>query len=205
MIIDRIPISRRLVKPSNCAFAIGLSASRDGFRRDQENQRADFAKRFLGGWEQYYEQFVTDREELASKLRKWGVTVIHDSSLCDFAELFARPFDVVILFSHWSGDSVEFRGGLEGVSAILAAIPPAFDGILDLCVCHPDPLARALSVHRPQCLVKHTPIEAAPEYWFRFYGILFSQLHTRELTYLAAMEEVAGAFLDSALGKRAGR
>lgn len=204
MVLDRLPISRRIVKPSNCAFAIGLPTSRDEFRKALESERADFAKRFLGGWAQYYGQFVTDLVEMESRLRNWGVCIIHNASLTDFAELFARPFDVVILFSHWSGDSVEFRGGLENVSATLAAIPKGFDGLLDLCVCHPVALARALSIHRPRCLVKHIPVEAAPEYWWRFYRILFSQLHTRELTYLAAMEEVAGAFLDSALGKRAG-
>lgn len=204
MVLDRVPISRRIVKPSNCAFVVGLPTSRDEFQEAVASERADFAKGFFGGWGQYYTQFVMDFAEIESRLRGWGVCVIQNASLADFAGLFGRPFDVVILFSHWSGDSVEFRGGLENVNATLSAIPEEFDGLLDLCVCHPVALARALSVHRPGCLVKHIPVEAEPGYWWRFYRILFSQLRTRELTYLAAMEEVAGAFLDSALGKRSG-
>jgi len=191
------------VKPANCALAVGLPTSREGFDKALQTETADLAKRFLGGWEQYYSQFAIDFEKIEPQFRNWGVTVVRDASLSDFADLFGRPFDVVILFSHWCADAVEFRGGLSGASAVAAAIPLPFSGILDLCVCHPDALARELRIHRPHCLVKHIPGEAAPRYWLYFYRTLFSQLRTRDLTYLPAIEDVAGAFLDSALAKGA--
>jgi hypothetical protein len=198
MVVDVLRVGRRIVKPSTCVLAFGIPTSREGFFRACDNPRADFAKRFLGGWPQYHAQFVADVEAVEPVLKKWGVTVLHDTSLEDFAKGLREPFDVMILFSHWKDDTVELSSGLETISALLDAVPPAFDGILDLCVCHPMALVTELHFRRPGCIVKYLPTEAAPHFWMYFYRTLFSQLQTRDLTYLTALEEVACAFLDAA-------
>jgi hypothetical protein len=177
-------------------MALGIPTSQESFLRAQQSDRADFARRFLGGWEQYHHLLGADLEEMAALLRGWGVVVVRDASLEDFAELFAGKFDVVILFSHWNTGAVEFADGLAPVPAVIERIPPAFSGMLDLCVCHPLELVRQLRQDRPALIVKHLSAEAAPHYWLKFYAILFHQLHSRELTYVEAIEEVAGAFLD---------
>lgn len=202
MELNAPPVTRRIVKPPNCAFAFGIPTTQEGFCEAQQSENADFAKRYRGGWAQYYAQFVTDLEGVEPFLRKWGVMVVHDATLSDFARLFAEPFDVVILFSHWCGDAVEFREGPASTSAVLGAIPLTFSGILDLCVCHPDSLVREVRSRRPCCIVKYIKVEAAPYYWLYFYRTLFSQLQSRDLSYVAAIEEVACAFLDSTLHKK---
>jgi hypothetical protein len=110
----------------------------------------------------------------------------------------------VVLFSHWYEDAVEFSDAFEPISAIVTAISPAYSGILDLCVCHPVSLVKELRIHRPDCLVKYLPTEAAPHYWLYFYRILFSRLQSQDLTYLAAIEEVVCANLDWAMPKLGG-
>lgn len=199
MELDATPVTRRIVKPPNCAFVFGIPTSQEGFRMAEQSKNADFAKQFVGGWTQYYLQFVRDLESVEPLLRKWGVVVVRDATIGDFARLLVQSFDVVILFSHWDEDAIEFREGSAGTKALLAAIPLTFAGILDLCVCHPMSLVRELRSHRPGCIVKYLPSEATPHYWLYFYRTLFSQLQNRNLTYLAAIEEVACAFLDSTL------
>lgn len=199
MELDATPVTRRIVKPSNCAFVFGIPTSQEGFRMAEQSNNADFAKGFAGGWAQYYLQFVRDLESVEPLLRKWGVVVIHNATFGDFAKVFSGRFDVVILFSHWDDDAIEFRDGPAGTQALLAAIPLTFAGIVDLCVCHPMSLVRELRDHRPNCIVKYLPTEAAPHYWLYFYRTLFNQLQNQNLSYLAAIEQVACAFLDSTL------
>jgi hypothetical protein len=202
--MELVPVSQRIVKPSDCVVVLGIPNTRDGFRRAQEQKDASFVNRFLGGWPQYYAQFVRDLEAVEPFLYRLGVTILHDASLGEFAGVLTQPFEVVVLFSHWHEDAVEFSGRLEPTSTILAAISPTYSGILDLCVCHPEPLVRELRIHRPDCLVKYIPDEASPRYWLYFYRILFSQLRSRDLTYLGVIEEVACAMLDWALPKSGG-
>ena len=194
--MDLIPVSRRIVKPDDCAIVIGIPTTRDGFRHAQERRDASFTDRFLGGWPQYYAQFVRDLGSIEPVLGRLGVTLLYDASLSDFTNAMSRSFQVVILFSHWQEEAIEFTGGLESTESILAAVSPTYSAILDLCVCHPMALVRELRIHRPHCLVRYLPIEASPHYWFYFYHMLFIRLQSRDLTYLEALEQVAVAFLD---------
>jgi hypothetical protein len=177
-------------------MVMGIPHTEEGFRRAEERKDASFANRFLGGWSQYYAQFVRDLEGMEPFLYRLGVAILHEASLGEFSDVLTQPYDVVVLFSHWHDDSVEFSGGLESTGAIISAMPPTYSGILDLCVCHPVPLVKDLRMHRPDCLVKYLPTEASPHYWLSFYRILFHQLQSRDLTYLAAIEEVACALLN---------
>jgi hypothetical protein len=199
MVVETIPVSRRIIKPSNCALALGIPTSEDGFRQSGEHRRAGFAAGFRGGWNQYRARFVADFERVEPYLRKWGVTILPDVTLASFSRLLDGSFDAAILFSHWDNDEVEFREGFEPVAAIAEAVPPEFSGIIDLCVCHPLALVRELQCHRPRCLVKFVRTTAAPDVWLYFYRVLFSQLQKRELPYLEAVEEVVCGFLDSCL------
>jgi hypothetical protein len=182
-------------------MVIGIPHTHEGFRRAQERKDAAFANSFLGGWPQYYSQFARDLEALEAVLYHLGVTILHEASLGEFAHALTQPYDVVVLFSHWHDNAVEFSNGLEPTGAILSVISPTYTGILDLCVCHPKSLVRELRSHRPDCLVKYLRTKALPHYWLHFYRVLFSQLQAHDLTYLAALEEVARAFLDRALPK----
>src|SRR5260370_35376770 len=107
MVLDALPVSRRIVKPPNCVLALGIPTTREGFRMAQQSDRADFAKRFLGGWAQYYAQFLVDLEAVEPILRKWGVTVVHQATLVAFASVLAQPLHAVILLSHCIAAAVQ--------------------------------------------------------------------------------------------------
>jgi hypothetical protein len=108
---------------------------------------------------------------------------------------------VVVLFSHWAGDKVEFFDGMAGVERIMAEIPPAYEGVLDLCVCHPIALVERLLASRPPYLVRYMKQEAAPHYWLYFYRDMFSYMGARNADYLKAFEVIAKAHI--ALGRAA--
>jgi len=179
---------------------MGIPNTRDGFRRARERRDASFASGFLGGWPQYYAFFMRDLEAAEPIFLRLGVTILHDASLEDFAGVLARS-NVVLLFSHWYDGEIEFNGGFKSIGAVVTAISPAYSGILDLCVCHPWPLVKELSIHRPNCLIRYSQTEASPHYWLHFYRILFIQLQCHDLTYLQAIEKVTCAILDWALPK----
>lgn len=103
--------------------------------------------------------------------------VCTESSLQKFGELFGlKRFDVVILFAHWGKSSVEFHDGFASIPAIVEKIPTDFDGIIDLCTCHPELLTIALRQERPKCLVKFVNNEVIPYQWLHLYLALFTHL-----------------------------
>jgi len=175
-------------------MAFGIPTSEHGFRKSLDSGTTGFAAGFRGGWYQYQSLLVNDFSIVAPYFLKRGVTIMTDATLGDFAGLLRR-FDVVVLFSHWGGDSVEFSDGFQPVSAIVDAVPVSWSGLIDLCVCHPLSLVSELRRSRPRCLVKSVRSAASPDIWLHFYRILFAQLSTRELTYLEGLEEVICEFV----------
>jgi len=95
---------------------------------------------------------------------------------------------------------VEFSDGLAGADRILPEIPPAYDGIFDLCVCHPVSLVAKLLASRPRYFVKHVSHEAAPHYWLYFYRDMFSYMETKNADYLDAFEAISKAHIALSVG-----
>lgn len=125
-----------------------------------------------------------------------GARIIHELTLSEFGNLFAnKNIDVVILFSHWNENTVEFYDGLYEVSVIVQKVPPEFGGIIDLCVCHPERLAIELRQERPRCLTRYANNIATPSFWLYFYLALFRFLSDCNLTYLSALEKTVDSFL----------
>jgi hypothetical protein len=94
-------VSHKVVKPSDCVMVMGIPHTQEGFRLAQEREDASFVNGFLGGWPQYYSQFVRDLESVEPMLYHLGLTILHEASLGEFADVLTRPYDVVVLFSHW--------------------------------------------------------------------------------------------------------
>ncbi|MBK8703376.1 MAG: hypothetical protein IPN33_06960 [Saprospiraceae bacterium] len=183
-------------KPSNCIFGFGIPNSKESFFEDQENASKDFAKMFGGVWSRYYYQFIRELEFTEPKLFVTGLKIKHNLTLEDFHKMF-NSYYVVVLFSHWKGDAVEFSDGLKSTSEIVEGIPSSFHGILDLCVCHPDRLALLIREKKPNCLVRYIPNKATPIFWLNFYLVLFSYLNSNDLSYLKALEDTIFEFLKS--------
>jgi hypothetical protein len=192
-------VARRVVTPRQCAIAFGIPTSREGFLASRAGSAPSFARQFHGGWSQYEALFLADLHRVEPVLRRRGTHVAHDVTLDRFAALFA-DYPVVVLFSHWAGDAIEFSGGFASPDEIVASIPSSYVGVLDLCVCHPGALVAAVLRERPGCLVRWIEREALPHYWLRFYEVLMRRLNAGDVTYLDALEQVVGAFLDRASG-----
>ena len=109
---------------------------------------------------------------------------------------------MVILFSHWtSGDEVEFINGMATVEDIIAAVPVEFQGVVDLCVCHPAKLATALQRERPRCFVKSSPDRAIHfTFWLHFYEVLVEVLLHKQVDYCQAIEQTILLFDCTRLG-----
>ena len=107
-----------------------------------------------------------------------------------------NKYDIVILFSHWREDTIEFFDGLVGIPDIVKAIPYEFEGLIDLCVCHPEKLTFALRSERPKCLIRYTQKKATPYIWLYFYLMVFKRLKEENITYLQALELTINDFLN---------
>lgn len=187
-------IIQKIIKPSNCVLGFGIPTSKNDFFRDQSDSNKDFAKMFNGMWGKYYHQFIKDLERVEPLLKETGLNVKHNLKLSDYQSLFEGN-DVVILFSHWKNDRIEFSDGLINIEDIIQAIPDEFTGIIDLCVCHPNKLAMKIRENKPNCLVRYIPRAATPSSWLKFYSIFFTYLKQKDLTYLTALEDVISEFL----------
>lgn len=189
-------ISRKTITPHNCVLAFGIPTSKKEFFDDLTDPEAGFSKRFKGGWSQYDRQIIKATERILPVLSKWGVSIVSDMSLKGFADLFTcGRYDVVILFSHWENECIEFSDGLKNTSDIVARIPHEFCGLIDLCVCHPENMTFLLRRDRPNCLTKYVDRKATPSIWLHFYLVLFKRLHEQALTYLQALELTVEDFL----------
>ena len=194
-------VARRTMTPRECAIAFGIPTSREGFVASRSASARSFARQFHGGWAQYEALFLADLRRIEPGLKRRGTYIAHEVTLDGFGTLFA-DHPVVVLFSHWAGDAVEFRSGFATPNAIVGAIPPSYSGLLDLCVCHPGALVAAVLRKRPGCLVRWIEREALPHYWLRFYDVLMGRLAAGNISYLEALEQVIGTFLKLSEGER---
>ena len=183
--------------PENCAIVVGIPTSARSFSQAKLQTDRTFGAQFLGGWEQYQSQWIRHFVPFKETVQAWGVAVSEEVDLLHFGATFQRPgIHVVILFSHWSDDEVEFSDGFAKVEAIIAQIPRSFCGIVDLCVCHPRLLANELVVHRPNCLVRYSPRKSKPTYWLFYFMAVFAVLRNGRSNYPEAMRDVTSGLLE---------
>jgi hypothetical protein len=147
-------------------------------------------------WGRYNKHVAKIFGSVEQPFRELGVKVCREVTVKQFGQLFGGEFDAVILFAHWRADAVEFADGFADVPSIIAEISVEFDGLLDLCVCHPNDLVIALVQERPNLLTKYLQTEqATPRLWLYFYVALFTYLRDENTTYLRGLEDVIRAFM----------
>jgi hypothetical protein len=139
------------IRPDECVIVFGIPTSKASFVRHlAERNRHDFVPNVCPAWPAY-ERMVEHFDLVVPRIRLFEVDLRQDARLSHFAEAFVNR-RVVILSSHWINDQVEFDDGLYGIDAVASAVPETFDGVIDLCVCHPDALVMRLRRDRPGCL-----------------------------------------------------
>ena len=188
------------VVPERCAMAFGIASSRSGYERHLATRAAhDFVPAVCPAWPAYA-RVVRQLDAAIARLRSLGVVVHRDVTLEDFGRCFDGA-SVVILFSHWARDSVEFDDGLAPYTDVVSAVPHDFSGVVDLCVCHPAALVLQLRRDRRECLIKASQSKTRISYWLQFYVVLFQYLRNTASTYSDAVEIVATGFLERGLSQ----
>jgi hypothetical protein len=187
-------ITRRIVKPGDCLIGFGIPTSREGFLQAQAAPaNRDFVVNCFPDYRDYHRQVISYVEELVPVITHLGASVVLDLTLDDFAALFRKQASVIILFAHGTDGSIEFADGLAGAEEVIAAVPPAFDGIIDLCVCHSIELALTLRRARQYCIIKYTETVATPAFWLYFYIAVLKRLQEHETNYLDAVDDTMEA------------
>lgn len=200
MLIDDSMISRKIIKPEDCVLAFGIPTTEKDFVEKQKQFDRGFSHIFAEKFgeralDEYIYQILNDLRTVEPVLTNLGLKVIHKLKLKEFGELFKHnKYDVIILFSHWENNAVEFADGFADETGILGQIPEAFSGIVDFCVCNPRPLTINLRIERPNCLIRYSKNPAMPFFWLYFYLVLFKHLKQQDKTYLEAMEDVVHEF-----------
>src|SRR5205085_2432337 len=106
------------IKPLDCILAFGIPTDEQSFRSDRNRQDKDFATHF-STWARYKSEFVDHLTTVEPIFRQLGVSVVHQLTLCRYRELVSTS-EVFILFSHWSGNSIEFADNLWSVQEVIA-------------------------------------------------------------------------------------
>jgi hypothetical protein len=189
-------ITRKLIKPQDCVVAVCIPTTRAAHVNALNNpENRDFVPNLGKEWLLYSRDVIAYTSRLLPEIEKLGVTVLYDVTLPTLNKLLSdSSYRIFVLIAHWKDDAVEFADGLENISAIVDAVPTDFDGILDLCVCHPVSLALKLRETRPNCVVRFTNAESTPALWLYYFLALFKKLQLEEITYMAAHEFINREF-----------
>lgn len=191
-------MNKSIVTPSDCLLLFGIPTTKAAFFDDIERKDKDFASLFGGRWSRYEYQFVSELNRLRKSFEKTGLKILENATLNDF-EKELEKYQVIILFSHWVGSQVEFSDGLRDIDNVVDAIPQSFNGVIDLCVCHPNQLAKKIREARPNVTVKYTAAPATPLMWLNFYSILFHHLHEKPADYVSSLVQLTKAYANTQL------
>jgi hypothetical protein len=201
---SQLPISRYHIKAEECVVGFGIPTSYAEFSAARRAGTSDFVVNHCPVWEKYHYYVVANIESILYDLAAWGVGIKRPLERSDVRELF-KKYRVVILVSHWGEDFIDLIDGPMGIGEFVERIPDNFDGILDLCVCHPQALVKGVRAARPSCLVKFTQHKARLAYWIQLYMVLFTLVKRGGVSYLDALEMAITGLREGNVEGRNGR
>jgi len=187
---------QRIVSMSRVRVMFAIPLEEKEFARDLGRSDVDFVRNCcLGEWLPYKREVIQPARRMIKEARRFGARVITDASLGDWGAMFGEPLDVVILITHWLGDTIEFRDGMHSVSDVVGRMPAGFNGAIDLCVCHPEPLAVAIRDDFPEAVAHFPAIPANPRTFFPYIRALLWRLSAEDCAYLTAAREIIDAYV----------
>jgi hypothetical protein len=180
--------------PNECVLLLGIPVTAPVYWRAVQGSRlSPFVTKLCPAWAKYRLEILQPAGRILPRLLDLGVRVIEEASLADLrAATTDASVKVVIVFSHWEQTGVELADGLMNDAAVVKAVASEFDGLVDLCVCHPESLVLSLKAERPAALVKFTGQPTRPAAWLLLYELLFEQLACTPQLYAQALEESIG-------------
>lgn len=191
------------ISAHNCTITVGLPLVRTGFEESLKHSPNIYGAGFVAGWHQYAVQWLTPFRRFLDECMDLGVTYEPTDSLQAIKKCFERrEMRVLLLISHWHEEQVEWGGRFEPIEALVGCVEQDFDGVLDLCICHPKRLRELLDLDRPKCLIRYSTQEVDPEYWFPYFKGLFCLLNEGRHSYASAHEALNIAIASRTKGAR---
>lgn len=121
-------------------------------------------------------------------LRSQGCEVVEDVTLFDLRQEMTRDYSVTVLVAHWAGDDMmECADGLATCDSVADALLAGRREIIDLCVCHPVGLVRALKSRSATVLRCRLGDVSRPLLWLGLYVVAARLLRSGSLSYADAV------------------
>ena len=185
----KAPVTLRVIKPQQCVFAFGIPSSPEAFA-ESKAAVGDYYAQGYDDWDHYNFAFGRNARKAQRNAVKLGVNVRSYVSCQEFAELLSGAFDVIILFSHWSGTAIEFKGGFGTATQVVNSVAnPELDDFVDLAVCQSRDFGQQLKRRFPRCVVSLGDRNLSPNLWLDYYLTLFEWLKNNDSCYLDAVRE----------------
>jgi len=153
---------------------------------------------FDGGWARYRHEVFEPFQELKQFAAKLGVNIVCDVSSPEMSTILSATSNILTIFvSHWDDDKnqVEMRDGMISIQSVVDLLPNPFGGVLDCCICLPQPLVRAIRLSRPTAPVFFAECRRTPFIWFKYYEDFFWYLEHHDASYFQATKEVMSAWV----------
>jgi hypothetical protein len=186
-----MPISRQIIKPSDCLLAIAMPLSKKSIRRNlKASIDAEFSKKIC--WQLYKEDTLLPYKYLYRLAKKLNVGIKSEFSFADLKHFFDTDrYRVIILVAHWSGSAIELFDKFCTPEQFLDICPEHKKFIIDLNICHCTKFANEVAPMRTEALFKRD-VQDRPSYpgaWFLFYKGFLKFISDHDLTYLAALKQ----------------
>lgn len=194
MILDEI------ITPDRWSFVFGIPLSDAEYSlRKTSNIANSFVNRFRS-FPQYQNLIIDIYQATLDKTirdHQLNIPIIRRARLEDFHDQFIEKDRIIVLFSHWEKDQIEFSDGMHPYQAVAAAIPDDYHGIIDLCVCHPHGLPEVIKARSPNCFVRYTSTRSTVGYWLLYYTIFLKILVDTPCTYADAISRTIHLLINS--------
>lgn len=163
---------RRAVTLRDCVFLCCLPLSQESFvslRRTSE-----YCGQFIS-WSQYQTALEIDRRtKLLQSLSEIGLRGSQAATFEKFKAAIDDHPPVIALLGHCRNrQDVEFADGFKSLPDLVSAIPPDFDGVLDVSVCNPQDFVKMAKVRAPNAVIRTARAELDGREWLLFYVTLF--------------------------------
>ena len=201
-------VIQHIIKPKDCVMCFGIPMTKKELEKANMSPERDFSNNIFGNQFKYRDEVITPFEIVEKRLKSIGLKLVMDASIEEFRSIFQEVSNkVVILFSHYNDQKIEFKEGLIPFPKVSECIPKNFQGILDFCVCHPKEWILSLEETHPNLIKRYLEDDteedqsnnlikgATPSIWLYFYQYLMYYLLEHETTYSEALIQSAIDFV----------
>ena len=194
----------QVIKPSQVVIGIAIPTSRKAFlaQHSAPIETHEYAKRYYN-WQLYRKALGTYLSDVVKQLERVGARVVPELSVARWESLFGESGTVVIVIAHWrdsdlpTPSAIELSDGFKLIHELVDLIPVGFEGLLDLCVCHPGLFAKLVEQRRPKLRVFFKDVKISPDIWLLVYSTAILQIAVRPTDYATALENAMSGLIET--------